>query len=95
MTDMAVTPSPSRRLPSAGSFSTFDFQGIGPAAGCAYHRAKSPGKIAALGTFLAGEDLPPGAQPECLLATRTPAAQRPTVAEEVERHPEVGGRDPN
>jgi amino acid transporter len=60
----------------------------------AYYRAKSPEKIAALGNFLAEEDLPLDEQPESLLAARTPAAQHPTVAEEVARHPELGDGDP-
>jgi amino acid transporter len=59
----------------------------------AYYRAKSPEKIAALGNFLAEEDLPLNEQPESLLAARTPAAQYPTVAEEAARHPELGDGD--
>jgi amino acid transporter len=59
----------------------------------AYYRAKSPVKIAALGNFLAEEDLPVGEQPESLLAARTPAAQHPTVAEEVAQHPELRDGD--
>jgi hypothetical protein len=60
----------------------------------AYYRAKSPEKIAALGNFLAEEDLPLDEQPESLLAARTPAAQHPTVAEEVARHHALGDGDP-
>jgi amino acid transporter len=54
----------------------------------AYYRAKSPAKIAALGNFIAEEDLPADEQPESLLAARAPAVQHPTVAEEAMRHPE-------
>ena len=59
----------------------------------AYYRAKSPEKIAALGNFLAEEDLPLDEQPESLLAARTPTWQHPTVAEEAARHPELGDGD--
>lgn len=54
----------------------------------AFYRAKSPRKIAALGNFLAEEDLPPDEQPDALLVARTPAVQHLTFAEEVTRHPE-------
>ena len=59
----------------------------------AYYRAKSPAKIAALGNFLAEEDLPADEQAESLLAARTPAVQHPTVAEEATRHPELRDGD--
>jgi amino acid transporter len=55
----------------------------------AYYRAKSPEKIAALGTFVAEDDLPLAEQPEALLAARTPGAQHPTIAEEAALHPEI------
>ena len=48
----------------------------------------------AQGVHLGQEDLPLDEQPESLLAARTPAAQHPTVAEEVARHPELGDGDP-
>jgi hypothetical protein len=54
-----------------------------------FYRVKSPEKIAALGSFVAEEDLPLAEQPEALLTARTPAVQHPTVAEEVQRHPEM------
>jgi amino acid transporter len=55
-----------------------------------YYRVKSPEKIAAIGTFVAEDDLPLDEQPGALLAARTPSVQHPTVSEEVARHPEVG-----
>jgi hypothetical protein len=58
------------------------------------YRAKSPAKIAALGNFLAEEDLPAEEQPEALLASLTPAVQHLTVAGEVARHPELRDGDP-
>jgi amino acid transporter len=58
-----------------------------------YYRSRSPEKIAALGSFIAEDDLPLDEQPESLLTARAPSVQHPTVAEEVARHPEVE-RDP-
>jgi amino acid transporter len=55
-----------------------------------YYRVKSPEKIAALGSFLAEEDLPLDEEPDSLLAERTQAAQRPTVVDDVARHTEPG-----
>jgi amino acid transporter len=55
-----------------------------------YYRARSPEKIAALGTFIAEDDLPLDEQPEALLTARTSSVQHPTVGEEQARHPEVG-----
>ena len=49
----------------------------------AIHRAKSLEKIAAIGTFVAEDDLPLDDQPKALLAARTTSAQQPTVAEEI------------
>ena len=57
-----------------------------------YYRTNSPEKIAALGSFLAEEDLPPDEQPASLLAGRTPSVQHPTVAEEAAEHPGLGKR---
>ncbi|HUW87204.1 MAG TPA: APC family permease [Candidatus Paceibacterota bacterium] len=54
-----------------------------------YYRAKSPAKIAALGSFIAEDDLPLGEQPAGRLTARTPSAQHPTIAEEAARHPEI------
>lgn len=54
-----------------------------------YFRRRSPEKIAAVGTFVAEDDLPLGEQPEALLAARAPSVQRPTIAEEVARHPGI------
>ncbi|NEN05330.1 APC family permease [Diaminobutyricibacter tongyongensis] len=56
------------------------------------YRAKSPEKIAALGSFIAEDDLPLDEQPESLLAARAPSLQHPTVKEEVENTPEVEER---
>lgn len=56
-----------------------------------YYRAKSPQKIAALGSFMAEEDIPLEEQPEPLLAARATSLQHPTVAEQVQAHPEVKG----
>ena len=56
-----------------------------------YYRAKSPEKIAALGTFIAEDDLPLEEQPESLLTARTTSVQHPTVQEELARHPEARG----
>ena len=55
-----------------------------------YYRARSPQKITALGTFIAEDDLPLGEQPEALLTGRASSIQRPTLEEEMKRHPEVG-----
>jgi amino acid transporter len=56
-----------------------------------YYRSRSPEKIAALGTFVAEDDLPLDEQPESLLTARTTSVQEPTVAQELSRHPEVDG----
>jgi amino acid transporter len=56
-----------------------------------YYRAKSPEKIAALGTFIAEDDLPLEEQPEALLTARASSVQHPTVPEELGRHPEARG----
>jgi amino acid transporter len=50
-----------------------------------YYRAKSPEKIAALGTFVAEDDLPLDGQPEALLTARTTAVQPPTVVDQISR----------
>jgi amino acid transporter len=50
-----------------------------------YYRAKSPEKIAAVGTFVAEDDLPLDEQPEALLTARTTAVQPPTVADQISR----------
>ncbi|MDA8263059.1 MAG: APC family permease [Actinomycetota bacterium] len=47
-----------------------------------YFLAKSPEKIAALGTFVAEDDLPLEEQPEALLTARATSIQEPTVADE-------------
>ncbi len=57
-----------------------------------YYRYKSPEKIAALGSFVAEDDLPLEEQPEALLTSRTTSVQHPTVAEQVKAHPEM--KDP-
>ena len=57
-----------------------------------YYRYKSPEKIAALGSFVAEDDLPAEGQPEALLSARTASVQHPTVAEQVKAHPEM--KDP-
>lgn len=54
-----------------------------------YYRANAPEKIAALGTFVAEDDLPLDEQPASLLTGRAPSVQHPTVKEEFERHPEA------
>jgi amino acid transporter len=54
-----------------------------------YYRAKSPEKIAAIGAFIAEDDLPLGEQHESLLTARSPSAQHPTIAEETVKHPET------
>lgn len=58
-----------------------------------YYRAKSPEKIAAVGTFVAEDDLPLDEQPEPRLAARTSSVQHPTVSEESARHPELSAQD--
>jgi hypothetical protein len=55
-----------------------------------YYRARSPQKITALGTFIAEDDLPLDEQPEALLTGRASSIQRPTLQEEMTRHPEAG-----
>lgn len=52
------------------------------------YRATSPEKIAALGSFIAEDDLPLESQPESLLAARAPSLQHPTVAEALDDNPE-------
>ncbi len=54
-----------------------------------YYRARSPQKIAALGSFMAEDDLPLEEQPESLLAARATSLQHPTVAEQAQTHPEI------
>lgn len=51
-----------------------------------YYRAKSPAKIAALGSFITEEDLPADEQNATLQTGRAPSVQRPTVAEEATAH---------
>jgi amino acid transporter len=55
-----------------------------------YYRARSPQKITALGTFIAEDDLPLDEQPEALLTSRASSVQRPTLQDELTRHPEAG-----
>jgi amino acid transporter len=57
-----------------------------------YYRQKSPEKIAAVGTFVAEDDLPLGEQPEALLTARATSVQHPTIAEEVAQHPEISDK---
>jgi amino acid transporter len=57
-----------------------------------YYRAKAPEKIAAIGTFVAEDDLPLAEQHEFSLTARTPSVQHPTVAE-VEALREVISKD--
>ena len=54
-----------------------------------YYKAKSPEKIAALGAFVAEDDLPLEEQHEFLLTARAPSVQHPTVAEEAAQQPEA------
>lgn len=54
-----------------------------------YYRVNAPDKIAALGTFVAEDDLPLGEQAASLLTGRAPSVQHPTVEEEFKRHPEA------
>jgi len=54
-----------------------------------YYRAKSPEKIAAIGAFIAEDDLPLEEQHEGLLAARASSIQHPTIAEEAAKHPET------
>jgi hypothetical protein len=56
-----------------------------------YYRAKSPEKIAALGSFITEDDLPEGEQNAALQTGRAPSVQHPTVAEEAAKHPETTG----
>jgi amino acid transporter len=46
-----------------------------------YFRATAPEKIAAIGTFVAEDDLPLAEQHESSLTARAPSVQHPTVAE--------------
>ncbi len=55
------------------------------------YRKTSPEKIAAIGTFVAEEDLALGEEDQSLLAARATSLQHPTVEEEAERHPEIMG----
>ena len=55
------------------------------------YRKTSPEKIAAIGTFVAEEDLAPGEEDQSLLAARATSLQHPTVEEEAKRHPEIMG----
>lgn len=52
-----------------------------------YYRVKSPEKIAAIGAFIAHDDLPLDEQHESLLAARASSLQHPTVAEEAKLNP--------
>ena len=54
-----------------------------------YYRSTSPAKIAALGSFVAEDDLPLEEQPEALLTARTPSVQHPTHRGRAGRHPEA------
>jgi amino acid transporter len=56
-----------------------------------YYKAKSPEKIAALGSFITEDDLPEDEQKAALLTGRAPSVQHPTVAEEAVKHPEITG----
>ncbi len=56
-----------------------------------YYRAKSPEKIAALGSFITEEDLPEAEQHASLQTGRAPSVQHPTIAEEARAHPENTG----
>lgn len=56
-----------------------------------YYKAKSPEKIAALGSFITEEDLPEVEQKAGLQTGRAPSVQHPTVAEEAAKHPEIAG----
>jgi amino acid transporter len=57
-----------------------------------YYRATAPEKIAAIGAFVAEDDLPLAQQHESSLTARAPSVQHPTVAE-LEAIREVGTRD--
>jgi hypothetical protein len=57
-----------------------------------YYRQKSPKKIAAVGTFVAEDDLPLGEQPEALLTARATSVQHPRIVEEVAQHPEISDK---
>lgn len=52
------------------------------------YRSNSPEKIAAIGTFVAEDDVPLSEQPEGLLAARATSVQHPTIAEQTAHHPE-------
>ena len=54
-----------------------------------YYKAKSPEKIAALGSFITEDDLPEGEQNAALQTSRAPSVQHPTIAEEAAAHPEI------
>jgi amino acid transporter len=54
-----------------------------------YFKARSPEKIAALGAFIAEDDIPLEEQPESLLTARASSLQSPTVKDEVANHPEI------
>jgi amino acid transporter len=54
-----------------------------------YYKAKSPEKIAALGSFITEDDLPEGEQNAALQTGRAPSVQHPTIAEEAAAHPEI------
>lgn len=54
-----------------------------------YYRSRSPEKIAAIGSFVAEDDLPLGEQPEALLTARGSSLQTPSVAELQRAHPEL------
>jgi len=53
------------------------------------YRKTSPEKIAAIGTFIADDELAAGEEDQSLLAARATSLQHPTVEEEAERHPEI------
>jgi amino acid transporter len=54
-------------------------------------RRRSPEKIAAIGTFVAEDDLAGLEENASLLAGRAPSVQHPTISEEVKSHPEILG----
>jgi amino acid transporter len=54
-----------------------------------YYRARSPEKIAALGAFVAEDDVPLSEQHESLLTARAPSVQHPTVPEVAAAHSEM------
>jgi amino acid transporter len=53
-----------------------------------YYKRTSPEKIAALGTFVAEDDLPLDEQHSSLQTARAASVQHPTIAEESAKHPE-------